>query len=307
MGTDDRQVLPVTAGDGTHCEITLFPSPGAEASPVVLCLPAMGVPARSYEGLAMALAMTGLHVITADLRGTGLSSVRASRQIDFGYHEMLTRDLPAIVARIRSLFPDRDLYLLGHSLGGQLSALYAASRPAQVAGLILVATGSVYWRGWDFPMNLGILAGTQIAGVIASVLGYFPGKKVGFAGLEGKRVMRDWARTARTGRYRIENDETDYEVTLQGLRAPVLAIAIAGDAFAPERAVRNLCNKLKGTNLTHARLASGGSGVAPHFSWLKQPGPVIGEIDAWLAGARTRRPPGPSENDPDHGRSAGTE
>ncbi len=139
--------LHVQADDGASVELTVYRQQRDDAAaPVFVCLPAMGVAAAYYATLAQALRGQGFDAVTADLRGIGTSSVRAGRRSDFGYHEMVELDYPAIVAAVRDEFPQSQIYLLGHSLGGQLACLFAAARPRQASGSALYATCSVHPR-----------------------------------------------------------------------------------------------------------------------------------------------------------------
>ena len=274
-----REEVGIEGKDGVTSRIKVFADDFSPVSPVLICMPAMGVPAKFYDPLAVPVVKEGWRLVTADLRGNGLSSVRASREVSFGYHEMVTFDWPAVVEKVKALFPGAPVYLLGHSLGGQLSALYLAANPEACTGLILVATPSVYYKGWDFPLNLGILAGTQLACAIARILGYFPGKRIGFGGTEARGVIRDWAHTGRTGRYELAGSAVDFERLLGELELPVLSICFAVDLLAPERAVANLCAKMKRCRITHHLLGDENLG---HLQWVKNPQPVIEQIKQWL-------------------------
>ena len=274
-----REEVGIEGKDGVTSRITVFADDFSHTAPVLICMPAMGVPAKFYDPLAVPVVKEGWRLVTADLRGNGLSSLRASRKVSFGYHEMVTFDWPAVVEKVKTLFPGAPIYLLGHSLGGQLSALYLAANPEACTGLILVATPSVYYKGWDFPLNLGILAGTQLACAIARILGYFPGKRIGFGGTEARGVIRDWAHTGRTGRYELAGSAVDFERLLGELELPVLSICFAVDLLAPERAVANLCAKMKRCRITHHLLGDENLG---HLQWVKNPQPVIEQIKQWL-------------------------
>jgi predicted alpha/beta hydrolase len=274
-----REESDVMSRDGVASTITVFKGDDSPSAPVLICMPAMGVKAKFYEPLAEALLQEGWRFVTADLRGNGLSALHVRKGVDFGYHEMVTFDWPAVVDKVKELFPGSPVYLFGHSLGGQLSALYLAANPGAVSGLILVATPSVHWRAWDFPLNVGVLAGTQAACTLARALGYFPGRKIGFGGMEAKGVICDWARQARTGRYQPSGSSLDYEQLLRELEIPVLAISFDGDFLSPEKAVDNLLAKMRKAHITHLHLAGDD---LDHFRWVKRPAPVIEKMQEWL-------------------------
>jgi predicted alpha/beta hydrolase len=176
-------------------------------------------------------------------------------------------------------FPKCSAVLFGHSLGGLLGSLCLGVNPQVASGLILVAAHSAYFKGWDFPVSLYVLAGTQAACVIASILGYFPGKRIGFGGNEARGVICDWARQARTGRCNPQNSTVDYDKLLGQLEIPILAFSFAGDILSPKRAVENLCFKMKRSHLTHIHLEEGSLG---HFAWVRNPEPIIRKIKEWL-------------------------
>jgi predicted alpha/beta hydrolase len=254
------------------------------AAPVVLGMPAMGVDAGYYRKLLDAFSEYGVHAAVTDLRGKGECSVRPRRGIDFGYHEMITYDISAAVARVRQVFPNNRVYLLGHSLGGQLSALYMSVRPRTVDGLVLIASGSNDFRQWPWPQRLPVLAGTQLASLIAGACGYFPGKPLRFAGTEARTVIQDWARQARTGRYEPTHAAHDFEQTLRTVDAPVLAISLANDNLAPQAAVDHLCSKMPRAQVErwHYAPREDPRTNADHFRWAKRPDAIVARVGIWL-------------------------
>lgn len=275
--------LALMRTDGTHSRVLVQRTQRAGA-PVVLCMPAMGVDAGYYLKLLDSFAEYGVHAAVTDLRGKGECSVRPRRGIDFGYHEMVTVDWAAAVARVRQAFPNNRIYLLGHSLGGQLSALYMSIRPRTVEGLILVASGSNDYRQWPWQKRLQILAGTQVASAVAGAIGYFPGKQLRFAGTEARTVIQDWARQARTGRYAPKHAGYDFEQTLRTVEAPVLAISLLNDSFAPQAAVDHLCSKMPRATVErwHYAPRENPKVLADHFRWVRTPDVVVARIGIWL-------------------------
>jgi len=182
------------------------------------------------------------------------------------------------------LFPNKDIYLLGHSLGGQFAALFLSQNPDSAKGLILPASCTVYYKGWPSPGNLGLLFFTQISYLISIILGYFPGKKLGFGGLEARGVMRDWAINARSGQYKLGDTEINYEKDLSNINCPLLTINFEDDQFAPPKATNNLVAKFGEVERTQAFINAEQLKVksADHFSWIKSPNKVVSEIQEWL-------------------------
>lgn len=276
--------IAVVSQDGVASKITVFRAESPDA-PVIIVKPAMGVNARHYAILAQALVGQGFNVVTADLRGNGESGIRPGPGLDFGYHELAACDWPAEVNLVKDLFPRSPRILLGHSLGGQMSAMYMSAHPGEIQALVTVACPLVYYRLWPFPHNLKVLLMTQFFWLLAAVLGYFPGRRVGFGETEPKTYMKDWAYTTRTGMYRPLNSTTDYEALLPKLSAPVLAISMSDDGYAPKKAVLGLCAKMSRASVTHRHLVPRELGLQTlgHFHWLQNPEPVVSRVSDWLS------------------------
>ncbi|MFE9632383.1 alpha/beta fold hydrolase [Streptomyces sp. NPDC006463] len=252
---------------------------------VAVIWPALGVNASYYAPFCGHLAARGIASVATDLRGQGDSRPRAGRRTRHGYHELATRDWPAVIAATRERFgPDVPLFLLGHSIGGQVSVLHTAHDPEGADGLVLVAAGSVDHRGFSGAARLRVLAGTQFISLVASLWGYWPGHRLGFGGRQPATLMRDWARISRTGRFTPEGSDADYEASLAQVTLPVLAVSVEGDRLAPVGAVDRLCAKLPSATverwhfgqdhaerLDHVRWARSGAGIAERISdWLTQ-------------------------------------
>ena len=287
QNSDDKNIIiPYETTDGVKSHVSIFKADAAENAPVVMLMPAMGVGASYYASFAETLNLRGIHATTADLRGIGASSVRASQKHDFGYYEMAALEWPAIIGVVRQTFPDSPLYLLGHSLGGQISALYLAlhwNNPL-VSGYIIVAAGNVYYKGWDFPRSLGILFFTQLCRVLVAFTDHFPGKRLGFGGREAKSVIRDWSRQARTGRFLVRNRELDLADGLSKVKVPILATTIEDDWLCPWGSTDNLLKQMTSADIerwTFDPDAHGLSGVN-HFTWVRKGGPLADRIRTWL-------------------------
>ena len=277
----EQTVLPVSSDDGSRIEL-LSIHPAGEWQRLLYWLPAMGMPARHYLPLAEALAVRGVAVVMHEWRGIGSSNRRAGRRCNWGYSELLEDDLPAALAAVRTRWPQAACWLGGHSLGGQLSSLYASLHPLECAGLLLVASGSPYWRRYRYGWLLG--AAFAAAPLLATLLGYLPGRRIGFGGNEARGVIVDWARSGRSGRYAAVGVQQDFEQRLASLQLPLLALRLADDWLGPAPSLDWLLGKMP---LAHSTLdvitAQDLGGVpADHFGWMKTPAPIAERIADWI-------------------------
>lgn len=246
--------------------------------PVVLILPGLGVPAGYYSKFAGKLAKHGFDTAVGELRGQGDSRPKPARDHRFGYHDLVAADIPAMLSTVRDRFPESTPYLLGHSLGGQLAVMYAA-RARKVAGLILVASGLPYHRGYGVrgPMMLALSAAM---GTTARAAGVWPGDRVDIGGF-GRQpgpLITDWARLARTGRFAPDGADIDYEERATRLTLPVLSVTIAGDSMLPPAAARNLLRKMPSAAVTqwHSPQRDG------HIGWIRNGSEIPDRIAQWL-------------------------
>ena len=281
--TDDIEVVPYSTGDGVQASMSVFQARSASA-PVIVCLPAMGVRGSYYSSLARAFAGNDVHAVTGDLRGVGTSSVRASRRCDFGYNEILTHDLPELIGQAKNRFPESKVWLLGHSLGGQLGALHLGQYPENAEGLVLVASGSMHYKGWPVPTRWGVLAFSLLLRSVGRLLGHVPAGRFGFAGNEARTVIVDWSNNCMNGRYAVKNSAHDYELSLHQMTKPVLSVSFEADSLVPRSAVVNLLSKLPGCAVSETHYSSEHPGLenANHFDWARRPGAVAEHICAWM-------------------------
>jgi predicted alpha/beta hydrolase len=210
------------------------------------------------------------------------SSVSDVRSSDFGYHHSLALDIPAALEAM----PGPPAVIAGHSLGGQLALLYAASHPEHTTPVVAIASGSSY-HGTVATQRGQRVRRRQAATVslITRALGYFPGNRLGFGGRQPRAVMQDWSLEARTGRYDLVGSSFDYEAALARLDAAVLMITLEGDTLITDAAAKYLGNRLETAKLSSVRLTLDKNEGAPfnHFRWARQnPTAVLEAIDDWL-------------------------
>jgi predicted alpha/beta hydrolase len=250
----------------------------------LILLPAMGVRATFYNKFANNLSSLGFNVITADWRGQGYSSVRASRTTNFGYKEYI-KDIKELFDYTNIWFPDTKKIIVGHSLGGQIGSLIASRYSNLLSGLILITSCNVYYKGWKNWSANKVYIAAKIFYPISKIIGFFPGNIIGFGGKEARYVMKDWSNNGLNGTYKIANSNFDYEIALKKLRLPVLSISIENDFLASKISVENLYNKFNSeSNIKHIHLAVNNKNMQPlnHFNWTKEPDYFSEIIKKWI-------------------------
>jgi predicted alpha/beta hydrolase len=266
----------VRARDGA-CADVMFVEPVLATHAVLVWLPALGVAARHYLPFAHALAAKGVAVALHEWRGMGSSDRRASRRCTWGYRELLLEDVPATRACVSARHPGVPTRIGGHSLGGQIAVLSAALSPDPIERIDLVASGAPYWRTFDAAWALR--ATFALVPWIGALVGYFPGRALGFGGREARGVIDDWARTGRTGRYAARGIDADLEARLADLTAPVRAVRLADDRLVPEASLEWLLGRFRPSARETSVLGSNDLGTrADHFAWLKVPRAVVDTI-----------------------------
>jgi len=281
------ETVPIQLPGGTTAPVRLFPGPGHEhesrrdtVRTVVVILPGLGIPAGYYEPFAQALADHGLDAAVCELAGQGDSRPRPGPDSTYGYHEIVALHLPAMFEVVRERFPDSTPVLLGHSMGGQLGALYAARSPGHLAGLVLIASGTPYYRRFPGAQGPGLLVGSTAMSLTATVAGFWPGHRIDVAGFgrQSRQLISDWARLARGGRFVPAGADVDYEQRLTALDLPVLSVTVEGDDLTPVESARHLLDKLPAAHITvwHDPRPLG------HNGWIRDDPAMVDRVVTWI-------------------------
>ncbi|MEN1727117.1 MAG: alpha/beta fold hydrolase [Pseudomonadota bacterium] len=269
----DQPVVSISAADGHRFD--LIHVPADEPTAGLFFIPGMGLSARQYIPLGLALAMQGVECWIHEWRGIGSSSVRASRRENWGYHELLDLDLAAAIEAIRSEMDECPLFIGGHSLGSQFALMLAGRQDQQPDGVVVVAGGSPYWRLYP-PMHRSFLLPIfHSLHWLGSIFGHYPGRQVGFAGKEARNVMRDWTWTGRHGHYSLPSLDVDPTPGMAALTTPVLGVRMKDDWFVPERSLEGLLAQAPRCPTDQVVIeALPENAPTDHFAWTRQPAPV---------------------------------
>lgn len=254
-------------------------SPAATAP--ILLLPAMGTPASYYDTFTDTLLALGHDVVRVHWRDEDRHFPR--RHPDHGYAEVTEREVPDAAAFTRARLGS-DPIVIGHSLGGQIAPLSAAAG-GPYRGIVLLASGTNYWRGsgvlWALWLAFICCAFMPLA---VRVFGFWPGGRFGFGGRQSKQMMLDWARLGRSGKFLPRGARIDHEAALAELELPVLALSVAGDIYVSRGAFDHLVGKLARCQVDREHWSASAHAHRGHFNWTKTshgPAPLIHD---WIAG-----------------------
>jgi alpha-beta hydrolase superfamily lysophospholipase len=185
-----------------------------------------------YEDLVAALASAGFGCHVLDLRGHGQSGGRSGHVDRFDDY---VDDLGRFITFVRGQDPDdREVFLLGHSLGGLIALSYLSGEPQAVDGLVL---SSPYLKP-AFPISK---AGTVVAEIAARIAPTLPFK----IPLQGEALSHDpeviaayendpLVRRSTTARWFVEVEHAQERVLRDAtrLRVPVLMLIGGEDPVA---------------------------------------------------------------------------
>lgn len=238
----------------------------------LLWLPALGIASKHYIAFADALAACGIAVFLHEWRGGGSSSLRATRDSDWGYRELLTLDVPASEALVEQHAPNAPRIVGGHSLGGQLACCRLGLAPGSAQRLWLVGSGAPYWRAFPLRTRWWLPFVYRFLAWLADHHGALPGRRIGFGGQEARGVIRDWSRTGLSGRYAGAGIDVDLEAAMAALAIDAHAVVLDSDWLGPESSLRFLLSKLRRSTTRIDVLGSTALGTrADHYAWMKQP------------------------------------
>lgn len=271
------QAFHTVTADGTDLHGTVWIGAGEANRPVVTIHCATAVHSRYYSRFAAWLAAQGWDVLTYDYRGIGGSRPASLRRLradwlDWGWH-----DADAVMRFAETRFPGRTYYAVGHSIGGVAAVLAPASE--RLTRLVTVGSQFAYWPDYRADGRLGMLLRWHLVmPLLTEVLGYFPGKRLGWLEDVPKGVVRNWSRmgsnfaaTLTRGRHGTAQVTIEaVERHLAAVTAPLFAVSCTDDPFATAAATNRFLALTPNGPKTHLRLDPGKVGVPEigHFAFF---------------------------------------
>jgi predicted alpha/beta hydrolase len=184
--------IAIAATDGHALAAHRYDPPAAVLGSVVIA-PAMAVSQAFYSTFAKWLAGRGFAAWTFDYRGTGESLRGRKRGAPGTLDEWCGKDYDAALQAAQALHPQRPLFALGHSFGGQCAPLLPSRR--LLRGLVNIAVGSGAMRhNTPSIRRQAPLLWYLLVPLLCPLFGYFPGASIGVIGDLPSGAVRQWRR-----------------------------------------------------------------------------------------------------------------
>lgn len=227
----------VTTDDSHRLAVTHFAAEGScKAS--VLIVGAMGVRQDFYAPFARHLAMQGFAVTAFDYRGMGYSRNGSLRDLDADILTWAEHDVPTMLKEARRLNPDKPLYMVAHSLGGQILGLVPGRE--QVDAMFTVASGTGYYKhNKSMPLRVRFLWYFAMP-FYTWLFGYFPGKKLKKVGDLPRGVALQWTRWCKHPDYIVDDQGLPMREGHANLNMPIFGLSFEDDEFIPKPAIDQL-------------------------------------------------------------------
>ena len=247
--------------------------------PVVIINAATSVRCHYYTRFAEYLFNAGADVLTYDYRGIGLSRTGSIERLEAGWIEWGQRDFEAILQYAIAKFPNQPIHVVGHSVGGVLIGLAPSSH--RISRVFTMGAQHAYWPDYLAGKRLGMwLKWHCFMPAVTRVLGYFPGKRLGWLEDTPAGVVRDWVvmrshflDTYRHpgGSCRLSDAKCEtLEARFASLTAPTLALSVTDDPYGTIRGIERLLKLYSGAPRWHQRLTPKALNVSDigHFAFF---------------------------------------
>lgn len=236
-----NEKLPILCKDGYELAARFYAQTNTKKPnlPVLIC-PATGITKQFYHHFALWLSEQGFDVMVFDFRGIGESLHGQLKDSTASIVQWGELDIPAAIDALLHKTQAQQVYLLGHSAGGQLMGVNANHH--KVAKVVAVSGSTGHIKG--LKGHTKILAPIMFKGIfpIARLtLGYGPTNAIGMGENLPKDVAREWAQFCSKPGYIINAvGKQIHEDFHAKVHTPITVLWSSDDEIATEANVKDL-------------------------------------------------------------------
>lgn len=189
---------------------------------------------KKYFEFAGYVSANGINVVTYDYSDMGVSKA-VLKTSERSVQQWSAIDMQSIIDDVLNTNPKAKLFVLGHSLGGQIIGL--SERSSKLSGIILVATQTGYWKYWPFPLNiLNYMAWRIYVPSLLQLCGYFPGGYDKQLSHMPKQAASEWMKWCNSPNYLFDNIPENKRY-YDSITCPLLSISFDADVYATKQSV----------------------------------------------------------------------
>jgi len=236
------------------------PAPGAGKQPVVIINAATSVTCGYYTRFAAFLCEQGFDVLTYDYRGIGLSRPRSLRRFPASWIDWGKLDFEAVLLHAKGSFPGQPIDVVAHSIGGFIIGFAPSNH--LIRRIVTMGAQHAYWRDYAPRSRYRMLVKWHLVmPLLTAVVGYFPGRILGWLEDTPSGVVRDWSRAQRRfedGYRSLTSKHAEAKALMQqfsAVTAPTLALSVTDDDFGTVPAIERVLAYFTGSPATHLRIS----------------------------------------------------
>ena len=189
--TMQRTEITINCKDGFKLAGTLYMPETVKAA--IMIAPATGIKRQFYNSFARHLCEKGFVVLTFDNRGIGQSIHGSLNDGNPSLTNWGKLDMTAALEHLKSVAPNTDYHLIGHSAGGQLVGLMENALELTSMFNFASSSGSIHYAKYPFKFTSAFFLKFFIP-VNNLLFGHTKSQWVGMGEPLPKRVSSDWSR-----------------------------------------------------------------------------------------------------------------
>lgn len=239
----EQEIIRTRDGEKIYANVHL---PNTSNGSTVVIGSEVGMLQEFYFGLALTLTYAGYTVYTFDYRGIGKSKPETLKNYQANLHQWGTLDLDAVILHAKNARTQRSLIYIGHGISGQIVGLAPASE--YISHLVLIGSHLSITNNREIIRRIKSIL---LVPFLCQLLGYFPGRHLGYCSDLPKGVAMDWLKWNResSGLFSFFSDKN-----YRKMEIPLLAYSFADDYLAPKKTVDQLVDRFPNSTITRRHL-----------------------------------------------------